>query len=228
MSTTFTPDLTIVLGDDTPRKSRWHLRAGVELLSDQLAGMAAWTASCRAARARLAAGDAPSREARFDLEREGDILSSVEAAMTGWAADQLRDSGTPMLMACQPRAVVAHRNEWFRGKVSDGLWAAGVQVVAQVDNGADALGIAVAEQPDLLVVEDRIPMLSGTQLLRELRRFAPATVAVAQASGDQDLPALLEAGARTAFTRRVPPAEVAQDASLLFTAAADTVRTTVG
>lgn len=52
----------------------------------------------------------------------------------------------PFEVPAAPRAVVAHHHEWFVDKVSEGLRDAGVHVVGSTDNGADALGMVVAEQ----------------------------------------------------------------------------------
>ena len=106
--------------------------------------------------------------------------------------------------------VFVHRNAWFTDKVCAALLGSGLEVVARLTNGAEAVGVAVAEQPDLLLVEDSLPMLSGETVVREVLACAPATIAVGQVASDSGVASMLEAGARAAFTRRVPPADVAR------------------
>ncbi len=55
-------------------------------------------------------------------------------------------------------------------------------MVASSGNGADAVGTVVAEQPDLLLVEDLLAMVPGELVVREAARFSPSTVVRAQAS----------------------------------------------
>jgi DNA-binding NarL/FixJ family response regulator len=114
------------------------------------------------------------------------------------------------------RAVIVHRSEWFTRKLGDELAAAGVEVVGALENGAEGVGVVVAEQPDLLVVEDTLPMVAGEEVVRESRRFAPSTLVVAQVAYDDRVAPLLEAGAAAAYTRRVPPAQFARDVLALL------------
>lgn len=91
--------------------------------------------------------------------------------------------------------------------------------MAQTDNGADAVGLVVAEQPDLVLVEDTLAMLPGLEVIREVRRFSPDTVVVAQAAYGDRVGQLLDAGATTVITRSVPPHDVAQSVLRLMRAA---------
>ena len=51
----------------------------------------------------------------------------------------------------------------------------GVLVLDSTDDGADALGAVVAEQPDIVLSGDRLAMMSGQVLLDETRLFSPQT-----------------------------------------------------
>jgi DNA-binding NarL/FixJ family response regulator len=105
--------------------------------------------------------------------------------------------------------VLAHRSQWFLAKVTSALEAAGLTVVARLSNGADAVGVAVAEQPDLLPVEDNLCIVTGEEVVREVRRFSPHTAVAAQVPYGDSVGRLLDAGAVSVFTRQVPPADVA-------------------
>lgn len=115
--------------------------------------------------------------------------------------------------------VIAHRNEWFVGKVTHAFHDRGLLVVAQVDNGADAVGIAVAEQPDLLVVEDTLAMVPGEHVVRDVREYCPRTLVAAQVAYGDRVGTLLRAGAFTVFTRQVPPLDAVRTMLELLDAA---------
>ena len=84
-------------------------------------------------------------------------------AGTGAEVEVGRAVSVPALLRGDARSD-RHRQAWFRGKVASGLQAGGVAVEADLENGADALGAVVAEQPDFLLVEDKLPMVSGLDL----------------------------------------------------------------
>ena len=153
-----------------------------------------------------------SREERLDADRRREVLRcTTDALVDQTAAQWLDPAPEPMKRTAPVRAVIAHRQPWFATKVSAALAERDVTVVAVTDNGARALGIVVAEQPDLVLVEDTLPMLSGAELLAEMTRFAPLTLAAAQVRHGDRIGPLLDAGAKTVFTRQVPPAAVAAE-----------------
>ena len=189
-------------------------RPPAEVISDQLRGIALWHEARRALeQAHAAAGaDQPlSREMRLDLDRQMDVIRRQHEAMLQCLDDHLTTSPRLPRSTSRPRAVLVHRNEWFLGKLVDGLRSGGVDVIAILENGADAVGVAVVEQPDLLLVEDKLPMISGTEVIRQLGRLAPRTLTAAHVVHEGAVAEALAAGARAAFARRVPPAEVARE-----------------
>lgn len=151
----------------------------------------------------------PSREARMDAVRADHISQRVRAAVVERTELGLTGAGGLLCWPTPVRAVLAVRHEWFRDTVRAALVRRGVEVVAQPDNGADALGVVIAEQPDLLLTEDKLAMISGVELVELARICAPATRAVGQVAYDDDIGPLLEAGAVTACTRRMRPDDVA-------------------
>ncbi len=114
--------------------------------------------------------------------------------------------------------MLGHRSDWFAGTVATALTGAGVRVVAQVSNGADAVGICAAEQPDLLLIQDQLPMLLGPAAVQAVRTFSPATRVIAQVDHPARIGDLLDAGASAAFSRAVPPADIAATLLALLTA----------
>jgi CheY-like chemotaxis protein len=151
-----------------------------------------------------------SREAQLDAARRADVRRREHDALVGRLEEQLQAAGAPLPRTFGFRAVLAHRNPWFVTKTVAALSEQGVCVVACADNGADAVGISVAEQPDLVLVEDALPMLRGEDVVRRVREFCPETRVAAQVPYGDGIAALLDAGATTVVTRQVPPAEVVQ------------------
>jgi hypothetical protein len=60
-----------------------------------------------------------------------------------------------------------------------------------------------------VLVEDRLPTLSGVEVVRRVRTFVPTAIVGVQCLDGSGVQALAEAGAQAVFTRRMPPAEIA-------------------
>ncbi|MCU1599731.1 MAG: Response regulator receiver domain [Frankiales bacterium] len=188
-----------------PRAGRTRL----ELLQDQLEGMRAWHAELRVQLAQDTDTLAATREARMDARRRLDALKRAQQALLKRADDTVRMT-QDVLTGRSTEALLVHRNPWMRDKLEAGLRESGLAVVVQCDDGADGLGTAIAQQPDLLLVEDRLPSLTGLELVRSARVFLPHTTIAAQVEDERSVADLLDAGASAVFTRRVPPAVLAE------------------
>ncbi|MEX2292062.1 MAG: response regulator [Mycobacteriales bacterium] len=178
-----------------------------ELTALQLQAIDGWNRGRRAAEA-AADSEVLTRERRLDVSRRNQARRREHEAVLARAAEQLRTSGG-LLGRVELRAVLAHRNEWLRTKVASRLAVRGIAVVGEFDDGADAAGTIVVEQPDLVLVEDRLPTLSGLEVLSRVRSFSPRTVVGAQVLEGEGIQQLVDAGAQAVFTRRNPPAEIA-------------------
>lgn len=183
-------------------------RTQLDLMKAQLAAIDAWN---KARRASDAAAESVSltREMRLDLNRRMEARRREQQALLARADAQLRESGGVLSGRVAPRALVAHRNSWLRDNVAQRLELRGVTIVGMFDDGAEAVGTAVAEQPDLVLVEDRLPTLSGLEVVRRVRRFAPDAIVAAQCLDAEGVRELVEAGAQAVFTRRIPPLDIA-------------------
>lgn len=191
-------------------------RNEAQVLVEQVLGIEAWT---REHPERLVALDpGSSRELRLDLARRRDADARLRQALRDWTARQLRRTGDPMMLRPpSPRAVLVHRSGWFKHKVTGVLQDAGVDVVADLENGADAVATVVAEQPELLLLENKLPMVSGVDVVRASCRYAASTLVVVQVEEDWGIGPFLQAGAAMVYPRRVPPADVASDAIAVLT-----------
>jgi CheY-like chemotaxis protein len=183
--------------------------AELDLASRQLRAIERFTRAQRAA-LEASATAARSREMRMDQARTVEVIRREHQALIARADEQLRRSGDLLRDTSRRRVLLAHRNEWFRRVVAEQLEDRGWAVVAMLSNGADAVGVAVAEQPEVLLVEDCMAMVPGVQVVRDVRTFCPQTVVAAQVGYSDRIGALLDAGATTVWTRQVPPREVAR------------------
>jgi CheY-like chemotaxis protein len=202
----------------SPEAPGWRPRTELDLTAQQLLAITRFNDARRTAELASAAV-ARSRELRMDVTRSLEVLRREHDAVVGRAHEQLRLSGRLLRGTPERRVVIAHRNEWFVGKVVVALQDHGFLVVAEVDNGADAVGIAVAEQPDLLVVEDTLAMVPGEQVVRDVRSYCPQTLVAAQVAHGDRVGPLLQAGASAVFTRQVPPVDAVRSMLELLQAA---------
>ena len=201
-----------------PAAPDWRPRSELDLVGQQVRAIERFN-RVRHMREEAAAAPTRSREMRMDAARSLEVQRREHAALVERAHEQLTASGHLLRAVARRRVVLAHRNDWFLRKVTQALGEHGVHVVAGTDNGADAVGLIVAEQPDLVLVEETLSMLPGMEVIREVRRFSPDTVVTAQAASGDRVGQFLDAGASAAFTRRIPPADVARSLLRLVGAA---------
>jgi CheY-like chemotaxis protein len=153
---------------------------------------------------------AESRETRMDAARRLEVLRREHDALVARAQAQLRASGELLARHSTLRAVVAYRHPWFAQTLTELLQRASIEVVDRVENGADAIGIAIAEQPDLVMVGDSLLMVPGTEVVREVREYCADAVIAARASSGDLVGALLDAGADTVVSHQMRPADVVE------------------
>ena len=93
--------------------------------------------------------------------------------------------------------MVVDDHPMWRDAVARDLAEAGYDVVATVSDGAQALRVAAAAQPDVVVLDLQLPDMSGVKVTRGLRAAHPAArVLVLSASGEQqDVLDAVKAGA---------------------------------
>lgn len=199
-------------------RAAWQSRTDLELLLDQLDAIESWHTAQRMQQETTPQPRDLSRQARLELARRRDARQRVRQALLERSPTQMAQS-TRLLDRGRPRTVLVHRREWLRQKVEDELARHGIDVVAHLDNGADGIGVLVVEQPDLLLVEDALPMVRGAAVIRAARQFAGRTRVAAQVDSDVDLPGVLQAGAHVAHTRRAAPSAIGRSLAALVAAA---------
>lgn len=187
--------------------ARLRPRNQLELMLAQLTAIEKWIAAGQPPSAAEAA--ALTREMRLDLSRRMDARRKEQEALIAHADAQLAASGRVLAQHGSLRAVLAHRNEWLRTALADRLIEHGVQIVGVYGDGAEAAGTLVAEQPDLVLVEDRLPTVSGIEVIRRAREYAPDALVFAHVLDGSSVDQMVAAGALAVFTRRIPPREIA-------------------
>lgn len=72
-----------------------------------------------------------------------------------------------------------------------------LEIVGETDDGDQAIALFEKLQPDLVLMDVRMPRQSGTEATRHIRRMAPAArvLMLSAFDGDADIHAALEAGA---------------------------------
>jgi DNA-binding NarL/FixJ family response regulator len=95
------------------------------------------------------------------------------------------------------RVMVVDDHPMWRDAVARDLAEAGYEVVATAADGAQALRVAGAARPDVVVLDLQLPDMSGVEVTRGLRAAHPAAhVLVLSASGEQqDVLDAVKAGA---------------------------------
>jgi DNA-binding NarL/FixJ family response regulator len=95
------------------------------------------------------------------------------------------------------RVMVVDDHPMWRAGVARDLAEADYEVVAAVGDGAQAVRVAAAVRPDVVVLDLQLPDLSGVDVIRGLLTEAPGTrVLVLSASGEQsDVLEAVKAGA---------------------------------
>lgn len=189
--------------------------ATVRLVDDLVArldSLERWNAARRETAAR-AARPRLTREDRLDGARELEVRErELDVFLERLDTQDPRVWGRP---DPQPVAVVAHRHEWLRRQVVTGLREQGIDVVVETDNGADVLGVVLAERPGVVVVDELLAMRTGLDTVRELRTVAPLLPIAATVAFDEGVAAMLDAGATAVFTRRTPPADLVDELAVL-------------
>jgi DNA-binding NarL/FixJ family response regulator len=96
------------------------------------------------------------------------------------------------------RIVLADDHALFRDGVSSLLQAWGHEVVGRASNGAEAVDIVLRLEPDLVLMDVRMPVMSGVQATREIAAVRPETpiVMLTVSEDEDDLFAAIQSGAR--------------------------------
>jgi DNA-binding NarL/FixJ family response regulator len=106
------------------------------------------------------------------------------------------------------RVMLVEDHALVRSAIRQALAAGGIEVVAEASSAEVALGIAVAERPDIVLVDIDLPGLNGIALVRELAHRLPGTrfVMLTVSDAESDLLDAVRAGASGYLTKDMTPA----------------------
>lgn len=109
-----------------------------------------------------------------------------------------------------PRCLLADDHPALTVAVSAYLSEHGFSVVGPAPDGRRAVALALEEQPELALVDFRMPRLAGVELIRALREASPDTrIAVYTADADERTAhEVLEAGAVALVLKEAPLADL--------------------
>lgn len=87
---------------------------------------------------------------------------------------------------------------------------ADIEVVGQAENGVDAVNLARAIQPDIVIMDVRMPGLSGIDATRQIRKDLPQVQVLVLTAYDDDqyVFSLLQAGASGYLLKTAPATEL--------------------
>jgi two-component system nitrate/nitrite response regulator NarL len=87
-----------------------------------------------------------------------------------------------------PRVVVVDDDEDLRGRLRAGLQDAGLVVIAEADNGRDAIALAVHFRPDVMIMDVVMANVDGLSATRQIVERVPSVrILLLTASDDLDL-----------------------------------------
>jgi DNA-binding NarL/FixJ family response regulator len=141
------------------------------------------------------------------------------------AGPTAKASGRAIASAIPVRVMVVDDHPIWRDAVARDLAEAGYDVTAVVGEGAQAVRVAPAARPDVVILDLRLPDLSGVEVARRLIAADPAIrVLMLSAGGEQqDVLDALTAGALGYLVKSAKPAELVE--AVARTAAGDPVFT---
>lgn len=105
------------------------------------------------------------------------------------------------------RVMLADDHELVRLALRAVLEEAGIDVVGEAAGGVDAVRMAEELRPDVLVLDMRMPDLSGVQVCRQLSQSTPDVriVVLSSFADDEDVFGALSAGAASYILKDVAP-----------------------
>jgi class 3 adenylate cyclase/CheY-like chemotaxis protein len=138
--------------------------------------------------------------------QEDSTPAEVHPRLSGAEADRIVHSRKGQRVRTPPQVLIADDNPMNLKILATRLAAEGYRILTAVD-GAQALAVATAERPDLILLDVMMPKVDGFQVCRQLKQdpalsFTPIIMVTAMADA-KDAVAGLDAGADEYLTKPV-------------------------
>jgi DNA-binding NarL/FixJ family response regulator len=114
------------------------------------------------------------------------------------------------MSSASPTVLLAEDHEALREALVTMLESAGFQVLGASDNGAGLLRLAETTEPDVVLVDLRMPTVSGIEVARWMKGLWPSTpVVVYSAYGEDDfMKSAADAGVFAYLVKGCPPSSL--------------------
>ena len=108
------------------------------------------------------------------------------------------------------RVVIADDHPFYRKGLARSLRGSGIDVVADVPNGAAAIRTVAARACDVVLMDLNMPGISGTEATRQLKTLAPEipVLILSVSAAEGDVADAIRAGARGYVLKEGPVEEV--------------------
>ena len=116
-------------------------------------------------------------------------------------------------MTAKITVMVVDDHRILREGISALLSATGeIEVIAQADNGRDAVRLARSESPDIILIDPSLPLLNGVEASRQIKREAPCCriIALSNLEDEEIIRKMLAAGAMGYLTKDTGQEELIQ------------------
>ena len=102
--------------------------------------------------------------------------------------------------------VLVDDEQLIRGAIAQALSSSGLELVGEAANGEDAIEIVLDVRPDVVVMDVRLPGISGVEAIEQLGLLAPASrVLVLTRSEENRVVEAIIAGASGYILKTAPP-----------------------
>lgn len=88
-----------------------------------------------------------------------------------------------------------------------------IEVIAEAENGREAIEMAETHQPDVIVLDVQMPVMGGLDALPEIRRVSPDSrvIVLSSMDGHEVSPRAIELGASAYFDKETSPGTIARE-----------------
>jgi two-component system, NarL family, nitrate/nitrite response regulator NarL len=109
------------------------------------------------------------------------------------------------------RLLIADDHPLFLMGIKYTLSAQGFLVVAEASNGKDAVTACLKHQPDIVLIDIKMPELDGTQACRQMVTHMPSLIVIMLTTFEEPgvVQAAKQAGAKGYVSKETPPLELA-------------------